>query len=40
MESTLSVPALLFAAIFGLIVFVALSELLLEPHERRGRKDS
>jgi hypothetical protein len=33
LESTASFPAIFFAAIIGVIVFIALSELLLDPHE-------
>jgi hypothetical protein len=33
LESTVSFPAIFFAAIIGVIVFIALSELLLDPHE-------
>ena len=33
LESTFSFPAIFFAAIIGVIVFIALSELLLDPHE-------
>jgi hypothetical protein len=33
MESTASFPAIFFAAIIGVIVFVALSQVLLDPHE-------
>jgi hypothetical protein len=33
LESTVSFPAMFFAAIIGVIVFIALSELLLDPHE-------
>jgi hypothetical protein len=33
LESTVSFPAIFFAAIFGVIVVIALSELLLDPHE-------
>src|SRR5262249_60436853 len=33
LESTPSFPAIFFAAIIGVIVFIALSELLLDPHE-------
>jgi hypothetical protein len=32
-ESTVSFPALFFAAIIGVIVFIALSQVLLDPHE-------
>jgi hypothetical protein len=33
LESTASFPAIFFAAIIGVIVFVALSQVLLDPHE-------
>jgi hypothetical protein len=33
LESTAYFPAIFFAAIIAVIVFVALGELLLEPHE-------
>jgi hypothetical protein len=33
LESTVSFPTIFFAAIIGVIVFIALSELLLDPHE-------
>jgi hypothetical protein len=33
LESTVSFPAIFFVAIIGVIVFIALSELLLDPHE-------
>jgi hypothetical protein len=33
LESTVSFPAIFFAAIIGVIVFIALRELLLDPHE-------
>jgi hypothetical protein len=33
LESTVSFPAIFFAAIIGVIVFITLSELLLDPHE-------
>jgi len=33
LESTLSFPSMFFAAIIGAIVFIALSQLLLDPHE-------
>ena len=33
LESTVSFPAIFFAAIIGVIVFIALSELFLDPHE-------
>jgi hypothetical protein len=33
LESTVSFQAIFFAAIIGVIVFIALSELLLDPHE-------
>jgi hypothetical protein len=33
LESSASFPAIFFAAISGVIVFVALSKLLLDPHE-------
>jgi hypothetical protein len=33
LESTASFPAIFFAAIIGAIVFIALSEVLLNPHE-------
>src|SRR6516165_9559914 len=33
LESTASFPAIFFAAIIGVIVFLALSELMLDPHE-------
>jgi hypothetical protein len=33
LESTVSFPAIFFAAIIGVIVFIALSELSLDPHE-------
>ena len=33
LESTVSFPAIFFAAIIGVIIFIALSELLLDPHE-------
>jgi hypothetical protein len=33
LESTVSFPAIFFAAIIGVIVVIALSELLLDPHE-------
>jgi len=33
LESTVSFPAIFFAAIIGVIVFIALSGLLLDPHE-------
>jgi hypothetical protein len=32
-ESTVSFPAVFFAAIIGVIIFIALSALLLEPRE-------
>jgi hypothetical protein len=32
-ESTVSFPALFFAATIGVIVFIALSQVLLDPHE-------
>ena len=33
MESTVSFPAVFFAAIIGVIIFIALSAVLLEPRE-------
>jgi hypothetical protein len=33
LESTSSFPAIFFAAIIGAIVFIALSQMLLDPHE-------
>ena len=36
MESTFSFPALLFVAIIGVVIFVALSQVLLEHHDRDG----
>jgi len=33
LESTVSFPAIFFAAIIGTIVFIAVSQLLLDPHE-------
>jgi hypothetical protein len=33
LESTFSFSAIFFAAIIGVIVFIALSQLLLDPHE-------
>jgi hypothetical protein len=33
LESTASFPAIFFAAIIGAIVFIALREVLLNPHE-------
>jgi hypothetical protein len=33
LESTASFPAIFFAAIIGVIVFIALSQVLLDPHE-------
>jgi hypothetical protein len=33
LDSTVSFPAIFFAAIICVIVFIALSELLLDPHE-------
>jgi hypothetical protein len=33
LDSTVYFPALFFAAIIGVIVFIALRELLLDPHE-------
>jgi hypothetical protein len=33
LESTASFPAIFFGAIIGAIVFVALSQLLLDPHQ-------
>jgi len=33
LESTASFPAIFFGAIIGIIVFVALSQLLLDPHQ-------
>jgi len=33
MESTVSFPAVVFAAIIGVIIFIALSAVLLEPRE-------
>jgi hypothetical protein len=33
LESTVFFPAIFFAAIIGVIIFIALSELLLDPHE-------
>jgi hypothetical protein len=39
LESTFSFPAIFFVAIIGAIVFIALSQSLLDPHES-GRKDS
>jgi hypothetical protein len=33
LESTFSFPAIFFAAIIGAIVFIALSQLLLDPHQ-------
>jgi hypothetical protein len=33
LESTVSFPAIFFAAIIGVIFFIALSGLLLDPHE-------
>jgi hypothetical protein len=33
LESTVYFPAIFFAAIIGVIVFIALNELLLDPHE-------
>jgi hypothetical protein len=32
-KSTVSFPAIFFAAIIRVIIFIALSELLLDPHE-------
>jgi hypothetical protein len=36
-ESTVSFPAIFFGALIGTIVFIALSQLLLDPHEQSGR---
>jgi len=33
LESTVAFPAIFFAAIIGAIVFIALSQLLLDPNE-------
>jgi hypothetical protein len=33
MESGLSTPAVIFAAILGVIAFIALSQVLLDPHK-------
>jgi hypothetical protein len=33
LESSMSFPALFFAAVIGVIVFVALSQALLDPHD-------
>ena len=33
LESSVSFPAIFFAAIIGVIVFIALSQVLLDPHE-------
>jgi hypothetical protein len=33
LESTVSFPAIFFGALIGTIVFIALSQLLLDPHE-------
>jgi hypothetical protein len=33
LESTVSFPAIFFGALIGIIVFIALSQLVLDPHE-------
>jgi hypothetical protein len=39
MLSAVSFPAVFFAAIIGVIIFIALSAILLEPREWGGRND-